>query len=211
MADAQTHAFLPNAGVSMKQFNEGLVAACEEADVTKIEAAVVDGALVITLLTGVVEATEEDVEEAKDEDGKAPFAEGDEIPEGDRLMVKATKLSFQTAEDVVKIVGGNGKKGNLDLIYDQADGMIVEHRIVTGRALCAVQHPDDAFAKKKLEGSRAVYVEKDVSYAVVVWLADGEADDASEGGDKGDEVAATLRRPVGSARSAADILRGSED
>lgn len=200
MADAQTHVFVPNAGVTMKAFNEALTAACEEADVTKIETAVVDGALVVVLLTGVVEATEEDVEEAKDEDGKAPFAEGDEIPEGDRLMVKATRLTFMTGEDAARIAG---ESGNLEKIYAQANGLIVDHRIVTGRAVCAVQHPDDALAKKKLESSRGVNVEKDVSYAVVIWLADGD-EDGEEG--EGDEVADTLRRPAGT-RSAADIMR----
>lgn len=207
MADAQTHVYLPNHGVTMRQFNQALIEACEAADVTQIEAAVVDGALMVTLLTGVIEATEEDVENAKDEDDKAPFNVGDEIPDGERLMVKATKLSFQSAEDVLKIAGGGGKKGNLDMLYDQADGLIVEHRVVTGRCLCAVQHPDDALAKKKLESSRGAYVEKDVSYALVIWSADDEGEDGEEDGDKGDDVAATLRRPMGNARSAADIIR----
>lgn len=200
MADAQTHVFVPNSGVSMKQFNEGLTAACEEADVTKIETAVVDGALVVVLLVGVVDATEEDVEEAKDDDGKAPFAEGDEIPEGDRLMVKAIKLTFASAEDAAKIAG---ESGYLEKIYAQANGLIVDHRIVTGRALCSVPHPEDL--AKKAESRRAVYVEKDVHYAVVIWLADGEGDEDGEEGE-GDDVAKTLRRPSG-ARSAADILR----
>lgn len=201
MADAQTHVFVPNAGVTMKQFNEDLTIACKKADVTEVKTAVVDGALVVVLLVGVVDATEEDVEEAKDEEGNAPFAEGDEIPEGDRLMVKATKLTFATGEDAIKIAG---EGGNLEKIYFQADGLIVDHRIVTGRMVCAMQHPDDLLAKKKIDGSRGVYVERDVSYAVVIWLADGDEDG---GKDEGDEVADTLRRPAGT-RSAADILRG---
>lgn len=205
MADAQTHVFVPNSGVSMKQFNEGLEAACEKADVTEIKSEVVDGALMLTLLVGTVEATEEDVEEAKDEDGKAPFAEGDEIPEGDRLMVKATKLTFLTAENAEKIAG---QDGTLEYIYSKANGLILDHRVVTGRALVSVPHPEDL---KKAEGSRRmVYVEKDVSYAVVIWSADDDDEDGDEDkgdGEGGDDVADTLRRPS-AVRSAADIVRG---
>ena len=193
MSDAITLIYHPV--IPMKAFNARIQEVCEDSVVTSIEAAVVDGSLVVTLLTNVVTATEEDVddEKAESDDGKCSFKVGDFIPDGEALVAKCLLLS---AHDPA--AAATTEKRLLDGIYTTADGLIEEHRIVIGRGLVVAPHPEDVAKAEDIQ--RKVYVEKEVAYAVVIFLAEALEPD----GEDERTVEQNLRKPR--PRSATAIL-----
>jgi translation elongation factor EF-1beta len=199
VADAKTFVFRPGGGMVTKQFNAELQAACLDPDspVTEIEAAVVDGSLFVTLLAGVVEATDEDLEDAKEEGVKPDFKVGDFIPEGDALCVKIMHLRAHTEAQVSKV------QEHLDDMYGIADGMIVKHLIVKGRGLANIVHVEDVDKKIPEEQKRRQYIETEIAFAVVIFLAEALDED---GDADADDVERTLRKP----RPVSEILNAKE-
>lgn len=197
MSDVTTLIYHPS--TKMEDFSARIQTVCEDAHVTAIEAAVVDGALVLSLHVGVVEATDEDVEEEKESNGgKSDFKEGDFIPEGEALTARCMVLKTQTKK------AAETTEAYLDeYIYKLADGMVHSHQIIHGRGLGLAPHPEDL--DKPAAQQRQVYVEREVSYVVVVFLA--EALDPDEENEQAD-IERSLRRSR--PRSASEILNGQE-
>jgi hypothetical protein len=138
MADAQTYIKDPNE--SMIDFNKRMKTACEEMDVTDFQLVVVDGEPMVTLLSGMVPATEEDIEELKEADPEAELPEvGDPIPEDDSLIVQCAKVSAMTPT-TFDAKGGVAEKGDalksekrLETLYVRANGGVVKHVHAVGK------------------------------------------------------------------------------
>lgn len=189
MSDATTLIYHPDE--KMSAFSKRIEAACTDNHVTEIQAAVVDGSLVLTLHVGVVQATQEDVDEEKEANGRCDFKVDEFIPEGDALLCKCMIIRAQTPEAAAKTEEYLDK-----YIHAVANGMVEDYKIVTGRGLVVAPHPEDL--DKKPEQQRKVYIEREVSYAVVVFSAEALEDDPDE--DK--DIESKLRRP----RTAESIL-----
>lgn len=166
MADAVSLARSPDEKISA--FNKRLLEACQQSPVTDVQLIVVDGQPVVTLFSEVVEATEEDVEEAK-ADGDTDIKVGDTIPENPPISVQVARVACATPEAATKT------HSHLETLYQRANGEVVKQIHATGSRFGFSETPD----KKG-----TVWVEQVDTYVAVAYLnadAEDQEDEAGEG------------------------------
>jgi len=172
MMDAITLLKMPSE--PMKEFNLRLMEQCLAQPITSYRAAVVDGAVSVTLISEETEATAEDIAELGENPG---VAEGDIIPVEDPLIVQVALLSAASVEDA------NNSEKRLDTLFQRAGGEISAVDYVTG--ISSDWIPDLGKAARNADGDVApsikgvfktpdgqlvpfIYSQKQVTYVVVV-------------------------------------------
>ncbi len=156
----------------MKDFNERLREVCEQSPITSFEAVVVDGQPVITLMSEVMEATEEDVEKAKEDDPEDDLKIGDMIPVDDTVLVQ------------VSGVGAAGEKASNtehahDVLNKRAGGEAIEVRYFTGPSVRWEPDYNDVLANAPKP--KQVLVQAPVTYAAIVSLQEPVMAEAETG------------------------------
>ena len=159
MADACTLVKAPEE--QMSKFNERLIAECREIAVTSVQMAIVDGQPCVTLFSEAVEATEEDVEEAKEvaeeDGGKCELKVGDLIPSEEPVFVQVSPLHADNLERAAK------SQSRMETLYKRAQGGVTAVLHATGKGIVKINDP---VLKKDL------FVEKDLHFAAVVYNPD---------------------------------------
>lgn len=167
MSDIQLFVMAPVE--KMKDFNERLRKACEEAPVTDYKAVVVDGHVAITLISEEVEADEALVAEALK--AGRHLKVGELVPVEDPIIVQAVRI------------GALGKDAadseqRVEAISKRAEGDVEDIEYIRGAQIDWMQDRndlDDAGAAKPGQRPRYVQFTREVVYAVITYLAtDGE-------------------------------------
>jgi hypothetical protein len=132
MADAIT---LIKAPVEkMQDFNIRLKQSCESQPVTDVSIVVIDGEPAVTLFSEVVEATQEDVDEAK-EDGQE-IKLGEMIPEQAPMMAQVTRVSAVDAQAAAK------SQDRMERLYERAGGSVIKQLHAEGSRAGFMVIPD---------------------------------------------------------------------
>ncbi len=184
MADAMTLAKTPKEPI--KAFNRRLRSACSDEGnpVTSVDITVVDGEPVVTLFSEMVEATEEDVADAKTAGEELKIDEL--IPDGDPVVAQVVMLSCATEEAATKTQEYTEK------VYERADGGVRDIKYATGSRFGFVDDPNDR--EKEKERRRQVYIQEQCQFMLVSYLADFDESDDKPGDEQAME--AGLRAPA---------------
>lgn len=185
MADAFT--LIKDPEEPLSQFNKRIMREAKEREVTDVQLYVVDGEPVVTLLSETDEATEEDVDEAKDHG--AELSLGDEIPAGDLLLFKVVKIgavennAMKMGRSEYKTWAEGKKQGSpppdiaqiteerLDSVYAEAQGLVSKHLFAQGPL-------SPVHSKLRYPGEIAYYI--GVAYIAHDEEADTKSDAAHE-------------------------------
>ncbi len=143
----------------MKEFNERLREACQSAPITSFKAVVVDGQPVITLISEVEEATDEDVANYK-ENGET-LTKGELIPIDDTLLIQISGMS--SAGDKAA-----GTEHAHDVLNRRADGECVDVEYFTGQFLRWEPDYNDVIAQ--VAKPKHILVQGPVTFAAIVSL-----------------------------------------
>lgn len=152
MADAMTIIKCPSEEIGA--FNKRLLANCQSQPVTEVSLHVVHGQPVVTLFSEMVEADEEDVEEAK-EAGET-LTLGELIPAEPPLLAQICLLRGDTDE-----FSGKTQKFT-ERLFIRADGDVVKVLHGEGSIFGFIEGAD----------KKPFYAEQRVNYMLVAYLAD---------------------------------------
>lgn len=164
---------------TIKAFNQRLEDVYLSDPITDVEAALVNGMPVLTLLTGTTygDGDPEDDDDDNDEGGTDGI-HTDGPPIGCCLI----ELRAETAEDAARSEKWSAK------VMSRAAGSVVDVKYLTGQRYGWTKPPAEATSASspdpKEEKERAqpwVYVAQSITYLLVIWEIDGE--DADETGD----------------------------
>jgi hypothetical protein len=136
-------------GETSKEFNRRLMRACFHSPVTDYQAAVVDGMPTLTLLSEIVDADEEMVQEAKQDGSEIQL--GDQVPSDVPLLVQVIKTG------AVRELGD--VEQGVSVMNERAKGEILEIEHVEGPDFAWVTDENDSASKKKvMVQTSAVYL-----------------------------------------------------
>jgi hypothetical protein len=168
MADIQVLLKIPT--ISMASFNQELKKTCQEAPITDYRASVVDGMPCVVLISTLVDATAEDVEQAK-ADGVA-LALGDAIPENDPLVIQVAALgAYGTA-------AASSMKA-CEILASRAQGQVEESEIISGPTVGWAHSPDDLDEQgTPRPNARMIPFPSSASYLVMSYLSPPEEKEA---------------------------------
>ncbi len=139
----------------MKNFNKRLRDACANTPVTDFELHVVDGQPMVVMFSGLVEADEDDVEEAKEASEELKL--GDLIPEDDPVVIQVCQLRalvpMELDKDGALVKGKEGDAAltekRLDTICERANDGITKVRVASGTSYAWVVLPGKDTEKEK--------------------------------------------------------------
>lgn len=167
-------------------FNKRLFAACQQEDqdgnaivITDASLTVVDGMPLVTLISETIEASEEDVEEADDEE---KLEVGDIIPNGPGLIVQVLRLEAETDDKCAAM------QNRLNALAVRFGGEVIKTLTATGTVIALVEVRDSVPTGVKDVVStviRQVPIRKDVTFMLLAYDADVGAAEG-EGGDEED-------------------------
>lgn len=174
MAEAMTLPKVPSESIS--DYNKRLAFACNEQPVTDVSIIVVHGQPVVTIFCEMVEADQEDVDEAK-EDGEE-IALGTLIPSEPPLVVQVCAIDCSTVEAAVL------SQKYMDRLYQRAAGGVTKTLNATGSIFGFVDTPD----------KKSIYCEQLVTYLLVAYFAEEVEENATNAAKADAQMAKDLQR-----------------
>lgn len=176
MADAMTLAKVPSEKISL--FNKRLIEACNIQPVTDVSLIVVHGQPVVTLFSEMVEADQEDVDEAKEDDEEIEL--GELIPSEAPLIVQVCMLDCSSDEAT------GLTQQHTERLYQRAKGGVTKTLHATGSIFGFVEAP--------APDKKAYYCEQTISYMLVASFAEEVEEDVANAAKADAQMAKDLQK-----------------